>query len=97
MGMFDEIIYEVDLREKTTGNSVETIYSGTDDSIAYGIADDWNAEHGNGRLQEDYESYDELRFKKNNPNEHLYADVIHVEEPSEVHGIGKYVNPILSH
>lgn len=41
MGMFTEIYYEVDLRERKTGNSVETIYSGTDSAKAYESADKW--------------------------------------------------------
>ena len=88
-----EIIYEVDLRDRETVNSVETIYSGTDDSEAYGITDDWNAEHGLGRIQEDYESYDELVFAISpeiNPKQKLFADVYHIEDKANAHGVGKY-------
>lgn len=89
MGYMSKVYYEVDLRERETGNSVETIYSGTDDEKAYGIAEDWNIEHGYGELQVDYESFDDLRFH-NNPNTNLFADVYHVEDSSELHDLGKH-------
>ena len=76
MGMFTEIIYEVDLRERKTGNSVETIYSGTYSAEAYEIADKWNKEHGLGEIQEDYESYEELC---DYVSDGLFADVYQVE------------------
>lgn len=87
MGMFTKIIYEVDLRERKTGNSVETIYSGTDSAEVYEIADRWNKEHGLGEIQEDYESYEELC---DYVSDGLFADVYHVETESLVHGVGKY-------
>lgn len=94
MGMFTEIVYEVDLRDRETGNSVETIYSGTDSGKAYGIADEWNIKHGLGEIQEDYESYDELLFAISpnvNPQQKLFADVYHVETSRQKsHGVGKY-------
>ena len=88
-----DIYYEVDIRDRETGNSVETIYSGTDDAEAYEIADDWNNEHGLGRLQNDYESYDELVFlirPEINPTQKYFADVYHVEDKAQLHGVGKY-------
>lgn len=87
MSMLKETIYEVDLRERKTGNSVETIYSGTDSAEAYEIADRWNKEHGLGEIQEDYESYEELC---DYVSDGLFADVYHVESKSLVHGVGKY-------
>ena len=93
MGMFTEIIYEVDIRDRETGNSVETIYSGTDSAKAYGIADEWNKEHGLGEIQEDYESYDELVFSitPDHPEQKYFADVYHVEiSRQNPHGVGKY-------
>ena len=90
MGYMTKVYYEVDLRERGTGNSVETIYSGTDESKAYDIAEDWNIEHGYGELQVDYESFCELVFCEENQNEKLYADVIHIEDETELHGVGKF-------
>ena len=81
------MFYEVDLRERKTGNSVETIYSGTDLTEAYEIADKWNMEHGLGEIQEDYESYEELCDYKSYG---LFADVYHVENEKDIHGIGEY-------
>lgn len=86
MGMFTEIVYEVDLRDRKTGNSVECIYSGTNHAEAYEIADKWNKEHGLGELQEEYESYEELC----DGSDGLFADVYHVEDKENVHGVGKY-------
>lgn len=81
-----EIIYEVDLRERKTGNSVECIYSGTDGSEAYEIADKWNREHCLGCIQGNYETFDELC----DGSDGLFADVYHVEEKENVHGVSKY-------
>ena len=86
MGMFTEIHYEVDLRDRKTGNSVETIYSGTDSAKAYEIADKWNREHGLGELQEQHEPYEELC----DGSDGLFADVYHVEDKENLHGVGKY-------
>lgn len=38
-------IYEVDLRNRKTGESVECIYSGPDYDKAYEITDNWNKEN----------------------------------------------------
>lgn len=86
--MFTEMIYEVDLRDRENGNSVETIYSGADSDEAYRIADHWNTEHGFAR--NDYESYDDLLFSaslKINPQQKLFADVYsvctHTSQPAQ--------------
>ena len=83
MGMVTEIIYEVDLRDRKTGNSVECIYSGTDSAKAYEIADKFNKENGLGEIQEDYESYEELC----DGSDGLFADVYHVEDKENIHGV----------
>lgn len=83
MGMVTEIIYEVDLRDRKTGNSVECIYFGTDSAKAYEIADKFNKENGLGEIQEDYESYEELC----DGSDGLFADVYHVEDKENVHGV----------
>lgn len=78
--MFTAVIYEVDLRDRETGNSVETIHSGVDSDEAYKIADCWNTEHGFAR--NDYESYDDLLFSASqeiNPQQKLFADVYYTE------------------
>lgn len=80
-----ETMYEVDLRNRLTGNSVECIYSGDDYSKAYKIADQWNK-----RYLADYDSEigfdDYLDYKTDG----LFACLYVVESEEELHGIGKF-------
>lgn len=85
-----ETVYEVDLRNRRTGDSVETIYSGADYDLAYKIAVQWNASHGFGMIDNDYESFDDLLASPVNPDQQLFADLMVAHNSWEVHGVGKY-------
>lgn len=78
------VIYEVDLRERKTGNSVECIYSGDSHDKAYEIADSWNRENLSDYNEEigfdDYIDYE---------TDGLSACVFVVDE-SDFHGVGKF-------
>ena len=66
--------YEVDLRNRATGESTKTIYSGTNHTQAYIIAAAYN-----------------VATKYNNDgNTGLFADVIHIDNPQEIHGTGTF-------
>lgn len=75
-------IYEVDLRERETGNSVACIYSGNDYDSAYNLCEsfnktlpDYNYELGFG------EYYDGI-------SDGLFADLYVIENERYAHGIG---------
>ena len=78
-------IFEVDLRDRKTGDSVECIYSGDDHDKAYQIAEEYNRENvENYRKEncvEDYIWETEIG---------LIADVYHCEREEQVHGVGKW-------
>jgi hypothetical protein len=78
-------MYEVDLRDRKTGNSVECIYSGDDHTEACRIADNWNKEN---LLDYDentgYDDYIDLE------TEGLSACLYVVDNKEDLHGIGKY-------
>lgn len=79
--MFD--MYEVDLRNRKTGDSVECIYSGDDHTAACSVADNWNKEH-----LPDYDpdkGYDDYVDHK---SEGLTAALYHVEDKSQLLGVG---------
>lgn len=79
-----ETIYEIDIRSRKDGNSVECIYSGDDYCKACEIADRWNKEHvadyEEGRGWEEYLDY----------TEGFFADIIKCDSKEEVHGVGKF-------
>lgn len=78
------IMYEVDLRSRRTGDSVECIYSGEDYDRAYQIEEDWNtlnvADYDPDRNWEDYVD----------GQAGLFACVYHIEDAELVHGVGKF-------
>lgn len=78
-------MYEVDLRERKTGNSVECIYSGDDHNKACEIADNWNKKNIVDFQEElgydDYVDYE---------TDGLSACVYVVEDEAELHGVGKF-------
>ena len=75
-------IWEVDLRSRKTGNSVETIYSGESHDEACNVMNKWYEEHPEMHLSgcglEDFVD----------GNDGVFADIYLVDEP---HGIGKWV------
>lgn len=76
-------IYEVDLRSRFTGNSVECIYSGDNYDKAYEMADSWNREHladyDNDAGFDDYIDFE---------TDGLAACLYVVEDENEMHGVG---------
>lgn len=76
--------YEVDLRRRIDGESVECIYSGCSYEKAYGIAEKWNKEN-----VVDYDVY-------RNWNDYIdgaygmFAYVYHIDNEAELHGVGKF-------
>lgn len=77
--------YEVDLRNRKTGDSVECIYSGDDHDKACEIAEKWNkenlADYNEGFGFEDY---------VDGETDGLSADVYVIENLSDIHGVGKF-------
>ena len=77
--------FEVDLRDRETGDSVECIYSGEDHDEAYQIAEEYNKEnlkdYGVEKCVEDY-----IGETENG----LVADVYHCEREEQIHGVGKW-------
>lgn len=67
--------WETDVRERETGNTVETIYSGESHEEACDVADEWNLAHG--YVEEDFmiDGYDELMYSDCNPEEKYFASV----------------------
>ena len=80
-------IYEVDLRNRKTGDSVECIYSGDDHNKACEIADNWNKENL-ADYNEDFGFDDYVDHKTDG----LSACVYVVEDEADLHGIGKFDN-----
>lgn len=76
--------YEVDLRRRTDGESVECIYSSDDYEMAYEIAEKWNKEN-----LADYDAYKGFGDYIDD-SDGLFAYVYHIEEHSEIHGVGKF-------
>ena len=79
------VMYEVDLRSRKTGNSVECIYSGDDYEKAYEIAEDWNKTN---LADYDYEIGfgDYIDYKSDG----LSADIYVVDDIADLHGVGKF-------
>lgn len=78
--------YEVDLRRRIDGESVECIYSGDDYEKAYEVADNWNKE--NLADYNPYKGFDDYVDDVDG----LFACVYHIDEWSDVHGVGKFIN-----
>ena len=78
-------MYEVDLRDRKTGNSVECIYSGDDHNKACEIADNWNRENL-ADYNEDFGFDDYVDHKTDG----LSACVYVVEDEVDLHGLGKF-------
>lgn len=78
-------IYEVDLRDRKTGNSVECIYSGDNYDKAYEIADNWNRENL-ADYNEDFSFDDYVDHKTDGLSACMYV----VEDMVNVHGVGKF-------
>ena len=78
-------MYEVDLRNKKTGNSVECIYSGDSHDKACEIADNWNRKNFTD-YNEDFGFDDYVDHETDG----LSADVYIVENEANLHGVGKF-------
>lgn len=78
-------MYEVDLRSRRTGDSVECIYSGNDYDKAYDIADHWNKEH-----LDDYDDANGFGEYLDGKTDGLFADLWIVDNAADLHGIGKF-------
>lgn len=77
--------YEVDLRSRKTGDSVECIYSGDDYEKAYEVMNKWNEvnlTNYDGRAWDDYID----------GSDGLFAYVYHIEDKDFAHGVGMMVN-----
>ena len=78
-------MYEVDLRSRITGDSVECIYSGDDHEVAYEIAENWNREN-----IVDYDKNIGFEDYHDCKTDGLFACVYHIEDKYELHGVGKF-------
>jgi hypothetical protein len=78
-------MYEVDLRNRKTGNSVECIYSGDDHNKACEIADKWNREN-----LTDYNKEFGFEDYVDGETDGLSADVYFIDDKSYLHGVGKF-------
>lgn len=76
--------YEVDLRRRTDGESVECIYSGDDYERAYSVAENWNKKN-----LVDYDVYKDMDGYIDN-TEGLFAHVYHIDNMADIHGVGKF-------
>ena len=78
------LMYEVDLRDRKTGRSVETIYSGDNHDKAYKIAREYN--------DKNVLNYNEEKFIFDyfDGTDGFIAYVYHVEDASELRGVGKF-------
>lgn len=78
-------MYEVDLRSRLTGNSVECIYSGGNYDEAYHVADIWNkdnlSDYDKDMGFDDYIDYE---------TDGLAACLYVVETTDDLHGVGKF-------
>lgn len=78
-------MYEVDLRSKKTGSSVETIFSTESHDEAWDMAKKYNDEHGY-ILDDLPNGYESLIDGK---SDGLFADVYQIEHKEQLHSIGK--------
>lgn len=78
-------MYEVDLRNRKTGDSVECIYSGDDHNKACEIADNWNREN-----LADYNKDFGFSDYVDGETEGLSADVYVIDNEADLHGVGKF-------
>lgn len=78
-------MYEVDLRNRLTGNSVECIYSGDNYDKAYNIADNWNKNH-----LADYDENISFDDYINQKTEGLSACLYEIVDEENLHGVGKF-------
>lgn len=76
--------YEVDLRSRIDGESVECIYSGDDYEKAYSVADNWNKKN-----VPDYDIYKNWDGYIDDVDG-LFAYVYHIDNMSDIHGVGKF-------
>lgn len=76
--------YEVDLRRRTDGESVECIYSGEDYETAYRIAEWWNKKN-----VPDYNGYREWESYIDDVDG-MFAYVYHIDSETELHGVGMF-------
>ena len=76
-------MYEVDLRSRKTGNSIECIYSGDDYEKAYEIADNWNKENVADYDDRNWEDYID-------DTDGMFAEVYHIDNENDLHGVGKF-------
>ena len=79
--------YEVDLRSRIDGESVECIYSGDDYEKAYSVAEAWNKKN-----LPDYKDYGVYKDFKDyiNYTDGLFAYVYHIDNIADIHGVGKF-------
>ena len=79
--------YEVDLRQRRTGNSIQCIYSGPDHDVAYKIMEEYNKVHVTGYVPVDPAAISYIG--KDEPDE-LVADVYHLDDNEERKGVGEF-------
>lgn len=76
--------YEVDLRSRIDGESVECIYSGDDYEKAYSVAQGWNKK--NIAYYDAYRSIDSYI----DDTDGLFAYVYHIDNKADLHGVGMF-------
>ena len=79
------VMYEVDLRNRKTGNSIECIYSGDDHNEACKIADNYNKEN-----LADYNADYGFEDYVDGETEGISADVYVIDNEADLHGVGKF-------
>lgn len=77
------VVYEVDLIERKTGNSIVCIYSGDEHDVACEIADTYN------KTLPDYNEYYAYGDYQDGKSDGLYANVFICESVDQILGIGK--------
>lgn len=78
------MMYEVDLRDRKTGESVETICSTENHDEAYDVAEKYNKEN----VLNYYTEYSIDKYIDGTDG--LIADVFHIENERFLHGVGKF-------
>ena len=77
--------YEIDVRNRKTGGSIECIYSGDNRTVAI------NVMHRHNLQLPDYEwAKTFYEYQETNPDGPPVAYMYYVSSPKDLHGVGKY-------
>lgn len=72
--------YEVDLRSRKTGNSIETIFSSESHDESCEVLENWYKQHSELNTETNLENYVD-------GSDGVFADIYETDEP---HGVGKW-------